>query len=66
MLEESKCHKRKCIHFLGIVQPDGTEKTEDNFCDAFPEGIPFEIAYGKNKHLKPLSDQDNDIIFEEE
>jgi len=38
--------------------------TKDYNCKAFPKGIPSEIAYGNNRHTKPLSDQDNDIIFE--
>lgn len=37
------------------------------FCKAFPDknGIPNEIANGKNNHSKPLKDQKNDIVFEE-
>ena len=35
-------------------------------CKAFPKGIPYEIAYGKNRHLKPLKNQDNDIVFEKQ
>lgn len=41
----------------------------DNFerftCKAFPDGIPDEIIINGNKHIKPLADQDNDIVFEE-
>lgn len=33
-------------------------------CDAFPEGIPFEIARDGNLHKTPLPGQQNDIIFE--
>ena len=33
-------------------------------CDAFPDGIPDEITSGVNEHLKPLTEQDNDIVFE--
>lgn len=36
------------------------------FCNAFPEGIPDEIAYGDNLHLVPLENQGNDIVFEKE
>ncbi len=32
-------------------------------CDAFPDGIPDEILM-KNKHSKPLPEQDNNIVFE--
>jgi hypothetical protein len=40
--------------------------TEVNYCDAFPDGIPDEIAYGRNKHLKPLKNQKNNIVYEKE
>jgi hypothetical protein len=63
MLVESNCWKRKCKHYLGIIQPDGTEMTEANYCEAFPNGIPDEIAYGKNRHLSKHPEQDNDIVF---
>lgn len=39
---------------------------DDLFCAAFPEGIPEEILIGENDHTKPLKDQENDIVFEEE
>ena len=63
MLVEPNCFKRKCKHFLG-VRSLGTEETERNFCKAFSRIIPREIAYGNNKHLKPLKDQKNNIVFE--
>jgi len=64
MLEEPNCSKRKCKHFLGVHQPDGTEKTESVYCFAFPDKIPNDIAYGKNKHLSPITFQNNGIIYE--
>ena len=64
MLAEPTCWTRKCKHYIGVIQPDGTELTETNSCKAFLKGIPSEIAYGDNRHTKPLSDQENDIIFE--
>lgn len=64
MLLEPTCFTRKCKHYIGVIQPDGTEMTETNSCKAFPEGIPSEIAYGNNKHLKPLKDQGNNIVYE--
>ena len=64
MLAEPTCWTRKCKHYIGVIQPDGTEMTETNSCKAFPKGIPSEITYGDNRHTKPLSDQENDIIFE--
>ncbi len=36
----------------------------DLTCQAFPKGIPEEILIDKNDHLKPLPEQNNDIIFE--
>jgi len=64
MLREPKCWTRKCKHYLGIIQPDGTELTETNYCKAFLKEIPREIAYGYSLHLKSLPDQGNDIVFE--
>jgi len=32
-------------------------------CKAFPKGIPMEIWLGKNKHLKPIKGQGNDLVF---
>ena len=65
MLQEPKCFTRRCKHYLGVIQPDGTEMTETNYCKAFPESIPNEIAYGDNDHTKPFPG-DNGIQFEEE
>jgi len=64
MLDEPKCFIRKCKYYLGVIQSDGTEMTEVNNCEAFSDGIPEEIAYGDNKHLKVLPNQQNDIIYE--
>ena len=63
MINEPTCYKRKCKHFIGVIQPDGTEMTETNSCAAFPKGIPQQIAYGKNDHTKPYPG-DNGIQFE--
>jgi len=49
---------------LGVIQPDGTELTERHACEAFPDGIPSEIAYGDNPHDKPFKGQENDIVYE--
>lgn len=64
MLAKPNCFIRNCIHYQGITWFGDTEETEDNFCNAFPEGIPEEIAYGDNLHLEPLKGQKNDIVFE--
>jgi len=67
----SRCFKRHCIHHLGIRNtPNAPEDElgayEVPFCNAFPKGIPDEIAYGDNLHLVPLENQGNDIVFEKE
>lgn len=63
MIKTPECHKRECKHYLGIKN-DGDELTERSYCDAFNDQIPDEIAYGSNKHLKPISGQKNNIVFE--
>ena len=63
MILEPTCTKRGCIHFTGIVQPDGTEKSEAPACKAFPKGIPSEIAYGKNPHASVQKGQTGDFVF---
>lgn len=64
MLAEPKCFTRKCVHYWGVLQEDESEESERNHCAAFPNGIPRKIAYGRNKHIRPIRDQDNDIVFE--
>lgn len=63
MIPEPNCFTRKCKHFIG-VKNDGDETTERVYCAAFPDGIPAEIAFGSNKHIKPYPG-DNGIQFEE-
>lgn len=64
MITESRCSQRKCKHYQGIFQPTGKEDGgEFHCCDAFPDRIPDEIAYGSNKHLKPYPG-DHGIQFE--
>ncbi len=62
MLNVPRCALRNCKHFLG-VKNDGDEMTERVYCEAFPDKIPDEIAYGDNKHLEPYPG-DNGIQFE--
>jgi len=67
-LQEPECYKRQCIHFIGVKTIE--EETEEhpeidvNYCEAFPAGIPDDIAYGDNLHLKPVDNQGNDIVYE--
>lgn len=63
MLAEPRCWTRRCVHYLGVIQPDGTELTEDYSCKAFPKGIPIEIAHGDNNHERPLRGQSNNIVY---
>lgn len=65
MLEEPNCSKRRCKHLTGVKQASGTEEDEVCVCKAFPDGIPFDIAYGNNLHLKPVTG-DHGIQFEKE
>ena len=64
MLREPHCFTRQCAHFLGVSQPDGTEKTERVVCVAFPDGIPDEIAYGDNPHTEPYPGDDG-VLYEQ-
>ncbi len=64
MIEQPRCHARRCEHFRGVSQPDGTEESEKVVCTAFPKGIPREIAFGGNPHYYPLPGQGNKIVFE--
>lgn len=63
MIVEPNCSKRNCIHFQGVKGDSETEQFV--YCKAFPNGIPFDIAYGNDKHLKPTKDQKNKIVFRE-
>lgn len=66
MIAEPNCSKRKCKHYLGVNQPDGTEFDEFHYCDAYPNGIPERIAYEEEKHLTVQSDQESKIVYEKE
>ncbi|MDD5053428.1 MAG: hypothetical protein PHO27_11905 [Sulfuricurvum sp.] len=66
MLGEPKCYTRECKHFTGVKQDNEDEATERVICEAFPDGIPDEIAYGDNLHSKKFPSQKNDIVFEKE
>lgn len=65
MLDEPNCYTRKCKHFIG-VEGGCTEGYEYLVCEAFPDGIPDEIAYGNNKHLTSFAGQLNEIVYEGE
>jgi hypothetical protein len=59
---EPGCRKRKCKHYVGFSGIDLKMKLT---CKAFPDGIPRQIAYGDNLHLKPYPG-DHGIQFEKE
>jgi hypothetical protein len=64
-LVEPRCSKRNCIHYQGVEEfIEGDPLSQNHICDAFPNGIPEEISYGDNLHLKPLENQENEIVFE--
>jgi|ETN01SMinimDraft_4_1059930.scaffolds.fasta_scaffold43091_1 hypothetical protein len=69
-LREPHCSTRGCKHWEGVLQPDGTEATEVPWCLAYPNGIPFRIAYAHSAeadlHLEVNPDQETSIVFEEE
>jgi hypothetical protein len=65
MLLEPNCAKRRCRHLRGVEWLGKEEDTEVCVCAAFPDGIPDEIAYGDDLHLKPRPGQGNDVVFEE-
>jgi hypothetical protein len=64
MLETPACYKRECKYFIGVKQDDDSEETERVVCEAFPDGIPYKIAYDNHLHNKPLPEQKNKIIYE--
>ena len=67
---ESSCYKRSCVHYLGKEYDGGEDvgqgkkSTIKHICFAFPSGIPKVITNGENLHLKPLKNQDNNIVYE--
>jgi len=58
MLTPPQCYLRRCKHYQGVRHlREADESTEVNYCPAFPEGIPNDIAYGANLHTEPHADQ---------
>ena len=63
-IERPNCSRRMCLHYRGISQPSGMERGgELAVCDAYPNGIPDDIAYGDDLHLTPRPG-DNGIQYE--
>ena len=71
MLAEPKCFPRRCRWFMGVKTlpntdiPENAELYQVPYCQAFPNGIPAEIAYGHNDHTEPYP-EDGGIRFEKE
>jgi hypothetical protein len=65
IIPEPNCFKRNCKHLKGVKIDDTYEKATV-YCEAFPNGIPHSIAYGRNKHLKPYKGQKNQIVYEKQ
>ena len=61
MIKEPRCRQRGCKFFIGVKGED--EKDQRVVCDAFPEAIPNEIAYGNNLHLDKFTG-DHGIQYE--
>lgn len=59
-----RCWERHCKHFLGVKNDSEEEAGERNYCEAFPDGIPPEIAYGEDPHTEPTPGQGNGIVYE--
>ena len=66
MMFVPKCSERDCRHWISFLDPTGkgNEGTVP-FCEAFPKGIPYAIAWGDNLHTKPFPG-DNGIQYEPE
>ena len=45
----------ECRHYYGQLK-----------CLAYPDRIPEDIVFGKDKHLQVRDDQDNEIVYEKD
>lgn len=52
MMPEPICVMRKCRHYQGVKWFGDSEETENHICAAFPEGIPEDITYGPDRHMR--------------
>lgn len=66
MIVEPKCFKRGCTHFKGVKWLGDQESTEVVYCTAYPRGIPYEIAYGDDKHMLLRGDEKVPVTYEKE
>ena len=63
MLSIPKCYERGCKYLIG-VKHDAGEDGARFVCEAFPDRIPEEIAYGDDPHSEVHYAQDNEVIYE--
>ena len=63
MIRQPNCSKRRCKFYWGCEARKEWGPVPQPICEAFPDGIPYAIAFGKNKHLKPFLG-DNGIRYE--
>ena len=66
-MEQPECSKRECKHWVEageFIDPldEGVEGTVP-VCRAFLKGIPDDVAWGDNLHLRPIKG-DHGIQFE--
>lgn len=59
-MKRPRCEERACRHYTG---PDKVNGVLRPCCEAFPRGIPQEIAYGNDLHVAPVAG-DRGIQFE--
>jgi len=65
MITVPACYFRDCKNYIGAVNNSDPfdESKEFCACEAFPDGIPDDIAYGDNLHEKPV-EGDHGIQYE--
>lgn len=63
MVLDCNCFFSECIHYKGIKRLTEQEESEVHFCLAFPDGIPDGIAFENEKHLEPIKNQGNNIVY---
>lgn len=65
MLLECNCFVRECKHYEGVKRLEAAlEESEVHYCLAFPDGIPESISLEDNKHLTPIENQGNELVFQ--
>ena len=60
-LDIPECYKRGCKYYLGVKSDYFSVY---NYCKAFPDGIPRDIAYGSNTHSEVQKGQVGDFVYQ--